>query len=68
MSKFLTYIKAVFVATINICLLCGAGYVFDWFGFVFKKTTFNGRRIKRIVFKASRSLYRRQLNEHSNYS
>jgi hypothetical protein len=52
MSKFSTYIKAVFVATINICLLCGAGYVFDWFGFVFKKTTFNGRRIKRFVFKA----------------
>ena len=51
MSKYLTYIKAVFVAMINICLLCGAGYVLDWFGFVFKKTTLSGRRIKRFVFK-----------------
>ena len=43
MSKFLTYIKTVFVAIINMCLLCGAGYVLDWFGFVFKRTTHNGR-------------------------
>ena len=51
MSKFLTYIKTVLVAMINMCLLCGAGYVLDWFGFVFKKTTHTGRRIKRFVYK-----------------
>jgi hypothetical protein len=51
MNKYLTYIKAVFVAMINICLLCGAGYVLDWFGFVFKKTTLSGRRIKRRFLK-----------------
>jgi len=51
MSKFLTYTKAVFVATINVCLLCGAGYMLDWCGFVFKKTSHTGRRIKRSVLK-----------------
>ena len=51
MSKFLIYTKTVFVAMINVCLLCGAGYVFDWCGFVFKKTSHTSRRIKRSVLK-----------------
>jgi hypothetical protein len=51
MSKFLTYIKTLFVAMINVCLLCGAGYVLDWFGFAFNKTSKAGRRIKRFILK-----------------
>jgi hypothetical protein len=51
MSKFFKYIKTVSVATINVCLLCGAGYVFDWFGFVFSKKSHAGRRIKRFLLK-----------------
>jgi hypothetical protein len=49
MSKFFNWIKAIFVAIINVCLLCGAGYVLTWIGFVFNKTSRAGRRIKQIV-------------------
>ncbi len=42
MEKFFKWIKAIVVAMINMCLLCGAGHVLDWFGFA-------GRRIKRFV-------------------
>ena len=38
MNKVLRCIRAVFIATINICLLCGAGHVLDWFTYLFKKT------------------------------
>lgn len=51
MSKFLKYIKTVFVAMINICLLCGAGYVLDWFAFAFNRTSKAGGRIKRFALK-----------------
>ncbi len=40
--KFIKWIKAIVVAMINMCLLCGAGHVLDWLGFA-------GRRIKRFV-------------------
>jgi hypothetical protein len=49
MSKFIRCIKTIFVAMINICLLCGAGYVMDWLGVIFNKTSHVGRRIKRFV-------------------
>jgi len=42
MNMFIKWIKAIVVAMINMCLLCGAGHVLDWLGF----TT---RRIKRFV-------------------
>jgi hypothetical protein len=48
MSKFFKWIKALFVAMINVCLLCGAGHVFDWVHFIFNKTSRAGRRIKRL--------------------
>ncbi|MFL5747925.1 MAG: hypothetical protein ACJ751_24835 [Niastella sp.] len=44
MNKFIKGIKTITVAMINICLLCGAGHVLDWFGFA-------GRRIKQFVLK-----------------
>lgn len=47
MSKLIKLTKAVFVAMINVCLLCGAGHVFDWIHFIFNKTSRAGRRIKR---------------------
>ena len=37
MNKVLRWIRAVFIAMINICLLCGAGYVLDWLTYLFKK-------------------------------
>lgn len=48
MKKFFNGIKTVSIAMVNICLLCGAGHVFDWMGFVFKRTR-AGRKIKRFV-------------------
>lgn len=42
MEKFVKGIKAIVVAMINICLLCGAGHMLDWLGFA-------GRKIKRFV-------------------
>jgi hypothetical protein len=47
MSKFFKWTKALFVAMINVCLLCGAGHVLDWVHFIFNKTSRAGRRIKR---------------------
>jgi hypothetical protein len=49
MSKILKGIKTFSVAMINVCLLCGAGHVFDWMGFVFKRTSHATRKIKRFV-------------------
>jgi hypothetical protein len=49
MKKFFKGIKTVSIAMVNVCLLCGAGHVFDWMGFVFKRTTHAGRKIKRFV-------------------
>ncbi len=49
MSKFFKWIKTISVAMINMCLLCGAGHVFDWMGFVFKRTTRATQKIKRFV-------------------
>jgi hypothetical protein len=53
MSKFFKWIKTISVAMINICLLCGAGHVFDWMRFVYKRTTprMRGatRKLKRFV-------------------
>jgi hypothetical protein len=49
MSKFFKWIKTISVAMINTCLLCGAGHVFDWMGFVFKRTTRATQKIKRFV-------------------
>lgn len=46
MNKFFNWIKAIFVAIINMCLLCGAGHVLDW---IFNKTSRAGRRIKQFV-------------------
>lgn len=45
MSKVLKHIRSVLVAMINICLLCGAGYVLDWISYLFKKTTNADRKI-----------------------
>jgi len=42
MEKIIKWIKAIVVAMINICLLCGASHVLDWLGFA-------GRRIKKFV-------------------
>ena len=42
MNKCIKWTKAIVVAMINMCLLCGAGHVLDWLGF----TT---RRIKRVI-------------------
>lgn len=39
MNKIFKWIGAVFVAMINICLLCGAGHVLDWMKYFFKKIT-----------------------------
>jgi hypothetical protein len=49
MKKFFKGIKTVSIAMVNVCLLCGAGHVFDWIGFAFKRTTHAGRKIKRFV-------------------
>lgn len=49
MNKFFKWIRTIIVAMINMCLLCGAGHVLDWIGFVFIKTSRAGRRIKRFV-------------------
>ena len=49
MKKIFKGIKTVSIAMVNICLLCGAGHAFDWLGFVFKRTTHAGRKIKRFV-------------------
>jgi hypothetical protein len=49
MNNFFKWIKAIFVAAINICLLCGAGHAFDWMRFVFTKTSRAGRRIKQFL-------------------
>ena len=49
MKKFFNGIKTVSIAMINICLLCGAGHALDWMGFVFKRTSHAGRKIKRFV-------------------
>lgn len=40
--KFIKWIKAIVVALINICLLCGAGHMLDWLGFA-------SRQIKEFV-------------------
>jgi len=42
MEKIIKWIKAIVVAMINICLLCGAGHVLDWLGFA-------GQRIRNFV-------------------
>lgn len=49
MKKFFKGIKTISIAMVNICLLCGAGHAFEWMGFVFKKTTNAGRKLKRHV-------------------
>jgi hypothetical protein len=49
MKKIFKGIKTISIAMVNICLLCGAGHAFDWLGFVFKRTTRAGRKIKRFV-------------------
>jgi hypothetical protein len=59
MSKFFKWIKTISVAMINTCLLCGAGHVFDWMGFVFKRTTHATRKIKRFVLNNIPSLNNR---------
>lgn len=46
MSTFLKHTKAVFVAMINICLLCGAGHVLEWIEFVITKKTSRTDRTK----------------------
>jgi hypothetical protein len=48
MNKLLIWIRTIVVAMINMCLLCGAGHVLDWIGFIFNKTSRAGRRIKRL--------------------
>lgn len=49
MNKFFNWIKTISIAMVNMCLLCGAGHAFEWMGFVFKRTTHAGRKLKRIV-------------------
>jgi len=49
MSKIFKWSKTVFIAMINVCLLCGAGHVFDWVHFIVNKTSRAGRRIKRML-------------------
>lgn len=49
MKKLFKGIKTISIAMVNICLLCGAGHAFDWLGFVFKRTTHAGRKLKRFV-------------------
>lgn len=49
MKKFFKGIKTISIAMVNICLLCGASHAFDWMGFVFKRTTQAGRKLKRVV-------------------
>ncbi len=49
MSKFLNWIKAIVIAMINVCLLCGAGHALDWIRFIFSKTSRAGRRIMQFV-------------------
>jgi len=48
MRTFFKWIKTVCIAMINVCLLCGAGHIFDWIHFVVNKTSRTGRRIKRM--------------------
>jgi len=38
MKKVFKCIRAILIAVINICLLCPAGHVLDWFTYLFKKT------------------------------
>lgn len=38
MNKIFNYIKTLLVAIINMSLLCGAGHVFDWISYLFKKS------------------------------
>jgi hypothetical protein len=37
MSKIFNWIRLLFIAIINISLLCGAGHVLDWISYFFKK-------------------------------
>jgi hypothetical protein len=60
MSKIFNWTKSVIVAMTNICLLCGAGYVLDWFSYLFKRSYTRGNKFKRIVSKRLSHVYRQQ--------
>jgi hypothetical protein len=60
MRKVFTWTKSVIVAMTNICLLCGAGYMLDWFSYLFKKSYTRGSKFRRMVSKRLSHVYRQQ--------
>jgi hypothetical protein len=62
MSKIFKWMGSVIVAVTNICLLCGAGYVLDWFNYLFKRFFTSKGIFKRMVSKRLLHVYRQQVN------